>query len=98
MAILATPVNEHRLHDPVLSGVRNKSPQTFIDSQEVLFPSKAYSLVISKLDHLNSLTAVDDKVRDKGYYTNISKTQSFTVIRNKMLSVFMVHCNRKFLS
>ena len=74
MAILATPVNEHSLHDPVLSGVWNNSPKTFIDSQEVLFPSKAYSLVISKLDHLNSLTAVDDKVRDKGYYTFISNT------------------------
>ena len=74
MAILATPVNEHSLHDPVLSGVWNNSPKTFIDSQEVLFPSKAYSLVISKLDHLSSLTAVGDKARDKGYYTFIWKT------------------------
>ena len=80
--LLATSVNEHSLHDPVLSGVWNNSPQTFIDSQEVPFPSKVYtSTLIESRPAPQSATSASlcNHICSERFRPNWSSSESLSV-------------------
>ena len=67
---LATPVNKHGLHDPVQEYGKSP-PKLSLILKKFFFPP---NFTVWSSQNWTTSIAVGDKVRDKGYYTIISKT------------------------